>query len=277
MKRKRGRESEDDSGKGGRKGGEKKEAREKRERKPREKKVTTQTKYRKRPAAKDEAEEAPENEIQLKGNSTNMKQYIDRAAILLRGPLPKRKDEEEEEVKAPAEEPAAVEAENKEAGDDDAKEAKESAPKKERKPRGPLPPSKKFDVVYLVGIGRAMGHVVSCVELIKRIVPGLHQMTELETVEFKDVYEPTEEGLKEVSVSRYVTRLKVTLAVSGKDLDTSSLGYQAPIEPDEFAANIEYKYPDEQREKRRLKGLERRRQREAKAAQKAAALAAAAQ
>ena len=89
---------------------------------------------------------------------------------------------------------------------------------------------------------------------------------------FLTVYEPTEEGLQNVEVSRFVTRLKVTLAVSAKDLDTSSLGYQAPIAPDEFAANIEYKYPDEQREKRRAKGS-RRRRREAKAAAAAAATA----
>lgn len=263
---------------GGRGGREKRE--EKREK--REKKVTTQSKFRKR-RVEDEAErETPENEIQLKGNSNNLKQYIDRAAILLRGPLPKTEEDlaEEAEAKAAAEEAAKVAAEEEakaaeeakvEAGDDDAKVESEAAKetkavKKERKPRGPAPPSKKFDVVYLVGIGRAMGHVVSCVELIKRIVPGLHQTTELETVEFKDVYEPTEEGLENVEVSRFVTRLKVTLAVSGKDLDSASLGYQSPIAPDEFAANIEYKYPDEQRQKRRAKGRGRRRQREEKKA-----------
>lgn len=264
---------------GGR-GGRKEEKREKREKK----KVTTQSKFRKR-RVEDEAErETAENEIQLKGNSNNLKQYIDRAAILLRGPLPKTEEDlaEEAEAKAAAEEAAKVKAEEEakaaeeaeaKAGDDDAKVESEEKEKKvekrerkERGPRGPAPPSKKFDVVYLVGIGRAMGHVVSCVELIKRIVPGLHQTTELETVEFKDVYEPTEEGLENVEVSRFVTRLKVTLAVSGKDLDSASLGYQAPIAPDEFAANIEYKYPDEQRQKRRAKGRGRRRQREEKKA-----------
>lgn len=264
MKRKRREEQEANQGGRKGKGGDKDESgggrREKREKRQREKKVTTQSKFKKRPANKEEArEEPPENEIQLKGNSANLKQYIDRAAILFRGPLKRKDDEEEEEVKAAPEEPAA----EAKAGDEDAKEA---APKKERKPSGP---SRKFDVVSLVGIGRAMGHVVSCVELIKRIVPGLHQDTQLETVEFKDVYEPTEEGLQNVEVSRFVTRLKVTLAVSAKDLDTSSLGYQAPIAPDEFAANIEYKYPDEQREKRRAKGS-RRRRREAKAAAAAA-------
>jgi len=277
MKRKRREETETQGGRKGGKGqGRREESgaggkgdgrREKREKRTREKKVTTQSKFRKRSAKDDvEREEPAENEIQLKGNSTNLKQYVDRAAILFRGPLKRKDDEEEEEVKAPAaaEEPAAGGDAEAKAGDDDAKEV---APKKERKPRGP---SRKFDVVSLVGIGRAMGHVVSCVELIKRIVPGLHQDTTLETVEFKDVYEPTEEGLQNVEVSRFVTRLKVTLAVNAKDLDTSSLGYQAPMAPDEFAANIEYKYPDEQREKRRQKGS-RRRRREAKAAAAAAA------
>jgi len=292
MKRKRREKGDETQGRdGGRKdrgdradrGGRKEEKRARKE----GKKVTTQSKFRKR--REDEAErETAENEIQLKGNSNNLKQYIDRAAILLRGPLPKSEEDiaEEEEARVAAEVVAEMEKEKAEdeakaaeeaktvGGDDDAKVetgGRVKEVKKERKPRGQfggvLPtPSKKFDVVYLVGIGRAMGHVVSCVELIKRIVPGLHQTTELETVEFKDVYEPTEEGLDNVEVSRFVTRLKVTLAVSGKDLDSASLGYQAPIAPDEFAANIEYKYPDEQRQKRRAKGRGRRRQREEKKA-----------
>merc|ERR1712073_95116 len=115
-------------------------------------KVTTQSKYKKvkRAPPKDDT---PENVVEFKGNNAHIKQYIDRACLLLRGP----KEVPEEEVKA----------------DEDEKEEKMES----------TGPSKKYEVVHLYGVGRAMALVVSAAEIVKRIVPGLHQETKVEVQE----------------------------------------------------------------------------------------------
>jgi len=182
-------------------------------------KVTTQSKYKKvkRAPPKDDT---PENVVEFKGNNAHIKQYIDRACLLLRGP----KEVPEEEVKADA----------------DGDEKMESTG-----------PSKKYDVVHLYGVGRAMSLVVSAAEIVKRIVPGLHQETRMEVQELVDVYEPTEAGLKNVEVSRSITGIRVTLAVSEKDVDTAASGYQKPEEVEDGFGKIDYKYPDEVKPKRK--------------------------
>ena len=131
----------------------------KKEREPRAPKVvkvTTQSKYKrqKRVPAK---EERPENVVEFKGNNGHIKQHIDRACMLLRGP----RAVPEEEVKADA-----------------AEEVKADGDEKQK---GPWQPAQKWDAVHLVGSGRAMAHVVSAAEIVKRIVPGLHQQTQMET------------------------------------------------------------------------------------------------
>lgn len=187
---------------------------------PKVAKVTTQSKYKKvkRAPPKDDT---PENVVEFKGNNAHIKQYIDRACLLLRGP----KEVPEEEVKA----------------DEDEKDEKMES----------SGPSKKYDVVHLYGVGRAMSLVVSAAEIVKRIVPGLHQETKMEVQELVDVYEPTEAGLKNVEVSRSITGIRVTLAVSANDVDTAASGYQKPEEVEDGFGKIDYKYPDEVKPKRK--------------------------
>lgn len=48
-------------------------------------------------------------------------------------------------------------------------------------------------------------------EVIKRRVPGLHQITEIKEREIVDVYEPREEGLVRVEQKRFLTIIEVTL------------------------------------------------------------------
>merc|ERR1712130_846611 len=103
------------------------------------KKVTTQSKYRKKEKV-GQAQSLEENEILIKGNSQHIKKYIDRACMLLRGsdaghPRPSKDDEKT------------------------------------------ATPSKKYDVIHLIGSGRAMGPVVSTAEIVKRIIGGLYQQT----------------------------------------------------------------------------------------------------
>jgi hypothetical protein len=80
-------------------------------------------------------------------------------------------------------------------------------------------------------MGRAISKTVTVAEIIKRRVPGLHQITELSSVEIVDVYRPLEEGLDVVHNARSVSCIKITL--SKEPLDTRHPGYQAPLPEDE--------------------------------------------
>merc|ERR1712054_574236 len=57
---------------------------------------------------------------------------------------------------------------------------------------------------------------------------GLHQITELKTVELIDEYEPLEEGLDKVIDTRSVPVIEIKL--SKEALDTSDKGYQPPLD-----------------------------------------------
>jgi len=195
-------------------------------RQPKPVKVTTQSKYRKVKAPLSK-EDGPENVVEFKGNG-RIKQFIDRTCILLRGP----REAPHEEVKS---------------ADDDEK-VDESQP------------SKKWDVVHLTGVGRAMSSVVAAAEIVKRIVPGLHQETKMEVKEMVDVYEPTEAGLKNVEVSRSMTAIRVTLSVTGQEVNSSAAGYQAPEQYEDGFGAIEYEYPDEKKARRAARNSRRKKQ-----------------
>merc|ERR1712130_255995 len=170
------------------------------------KKVTTQSKYRKKEKV-GQAQSLEENEILIKGNSQHIKKYIDRACMLLRG----------------------SDAGHPRPSKDDEKTAT---------------PSKKYDVIHLIGSGRAMGPVVSTAEIVKRIIGGLYQQTLLHSVAVNDVWVPLESGLKEVETTRPMAELRITLAVNEKDIDKASKGYQEPIGTEDFASSIEYHYDE---------------------------------
>lgn len=85
--------------------------------------------------------------------------------------------------------------------------------------------------VTIKAMGRAISKTVTVAEIIKRRVPGLHQITELSSVEIVDVYRPLEEGLDVVRNARSVSCIKITL--SKEPLDTRHPGYQAPLPEDE--------------------------------------------
>lgn len=208
---------------------ERKESPKREKRAPKVVKVTTQSKYKRQKRVPNK-DEPVENQVEFRGNNGHIKQQIDRACMLLRGP----KAVPEEEVKV-------------DGAEEDEKE----------KPRGPWQPSQKWEVVHLVGNGRAMGHVVSAAEIIKRIVPGLHQEIKMETTTIVDVYEPTESGLKNVEVSRSVSGIRLILSRNAKDVDSAAAGYQVPTKHDDSFGQIEYKYPDEVKQRRNKKGKRR--------------------
>jgi len=85
----------------------------------------------------------------------------------------------------------------------------------------------KHDTILLKAMGRAITKTVAIAEIIKRRIEGLHQLTEIESSEITDVWEPLEEGLKIVETVRRVSSM--TLILSKKQLDVSAPGYQQPL------------------------------------------------
>jgi len=83
------------------------------------------------------------------------------------------------------------------------------------------------DTILLKAMGRAITKTVAIAEIIKRRIEGLHQVTEIESSEITDVWEPLEEGLKIVETVRRVSSM--TLTLSKKKLDTNAPGYQEPL------------------------------------------------
>lgn len=90
---------------------------------------------------------------------------------------------------------------------------------------------KGCDEVVLKATGRAINKTVMIAELLKRRIVGLHQNTTTGSIDITDTWEPLEEGLLSIESTRHVSIITITL--SQKELDSSSIGYQSPIPADQ--------------------------------------------
>lgn len=68
-------------------------------------------------------------------------------------------------------------------------------------------------------------------EILKRRIGGLHQNTEIGSVDITDTWEPKEEGLNTLELTRHVSVITITL--SSEPLDSSTPGYQPPVPEEE--------------------------------------------
>lgn len=97
--------------------------------------------------------------------------------------------------------------------------------------------------IVFKAMGRAINKTVTIVELIKRRIVGLHQITSIASTDITDTWEPLEEGLLPLETTRHVSMITITL--SKKELNTSSVGYQPPIPADQVKAFAEFDYEGE--------------------------------
>ncbi|CAI9297396.1 unnamed protein product [Lactuca saligna] len=81
--------------------------------------------------------------------------------------------------------------------------------------------------IVLKAMGQAISKTVTIAEYIKRNIPRLHQDTQISSISITDVWEPIEEGLFPVEMTRQVSMISITL--STKELNKNSPGYQAPL------------------------------------------------
>lgn len=82
--------------------------------------------------------------------------------------------------------------------------------------------------IMFTGVGPSVSKAITCVEILKRRVRGLHQYTQLHYRTVQEVWEPLEPdaGLDSLTVNRNVPAIWVLL--SKDPLDVSQPGYQAP-------------------------------------------------
>ncbi|XP_066472754.1 ribonuclease P protein subunit p25-like protein [Tiliqua scincoides] len=88
--------------------------------------------------------------------------------------------------------------------------------------------------VLFSGAGKAISKTITCVEIMKRRLGGLHQITKVFFKQTEEIWEPIvpEAGLDPLTVKRNVPAICVLLS---KDLlDAQELGYQAPGSSDAF-------------------------------------------
>jgi len=86
--------------------------------------------------------------------------------------------------------------------------------------------------VVLKAMGRAINKAVTVAEILKQNIPGLHQITNIDSTEIIDIFEPLEEGLDRVETTRHLSSISIHL--STVPLDTKALGYQPPLSPEQM-------------------------------------------
>ncbi|XP_061078537.1 ribonuclease P protein subunit p25-like protein [Conger conger] len=83
--------------------------------------------------------------------------------------------------------------------------------------------------VVFAGSGRAVTKTITCAEIMKRKVPGLHQLTKLHYTALQEVWESQEGPASEMTVHRTVPSISILL--SKDPLDPCEPGYQPPADP----------------------------------------------
>ncbi|XP_039043889.1 uncharacterized protein LOC120183222 [Hibiscus syriacus] len=81
-------------------------------------------------------------------------------------------------------------------------------------------------------------HFALSLTFLHRRIAGLHQNTSIGLIDITNTWEPLEEGLLPIETTRHVSIITITL--SKKELDSSSIGYQPPIPADQVKPSTEF-------------------------------------
>ncbi|CAN9514419.1 unnamed protein product [Ophioblennius macclurei] len=107
-------------------------------------------------------------------------------------------------------------------------ENKPRPPEEEEEARGVRPEEQTSRQLVFTASGRGVAKAITCVEMVKRRVKGLHQLTRLAYRTVVEVWEPLEPaaGLDSLTVSRNVPGIWILLTTM--PLDPEQPGYQPP-------------------------------------------------
>eukprot|EP00026_Physarum_polycephalum_P009305 Phypoly_transcript_09423.p1 GENE.Phypoly_transcript_09423~~Phypoly_transcript_09423.p1 ORF type:complete len:328 (+),score=51.45 Phypoly_transcript_09423:194-1177(+) len=111
---------------------------------------------------------------------------------------------------------------------------------------------KQASEIILKAMGRAINKTVTIAEIIKRRIQGLHQITQIDSTDITDVWEPLEQGLDRVVTTRHVSSIQIIL--STKQLDTNHVGYQPPLPADQVKPASTLGFDMEPRQRRGGRG-----------------------
>ncbi len=83
--------------------------------------------------------------------------------------------------------------------------------------------------------GSAIASLVNIAEILKKTIPGIHQVNKIYTLKYEQDYEPKEKGLDHVKIVRNVPILEVNFyKVLLTDEVVNEYGYQPAISPEIF-------------------------------------------
>lgn len=83
--------------------------------------------------------------------------------------------------------------------------------------------------------GSAIASLVNISEILKKVIPGIHQLNRIYTLNYEQDYEPKERGLDHVKIVRNVPVLEVSFYKVLPDLELiNHYGYQAVLSPEVF-------------------------------------------
>ncbi|RLN16300.1 putative pentatricopeptide repeat-containing protein [Panicum miliaceum] len=83
---------------------------------------------------------------------------------------------------------------------------------------------RRIKEIVLKAMGQAISKSVAVAEIIKKRIPGLHQDTNISSVSITDVWEPIEEGLVPLEMTRHVSMISITLSPGELDKNTPGPG-----------------------------------------------------
>ncbi|MBA0679392.1 hypothetical protein Goari_011163 [Gossypium aridum] len=107
---------------------------------------------------------------------------------------------------------------------------------------------KQAKEIVLKAMGQAISKTVAIAEIIKKRVPQLHQDTAISSLSITDVWNPIEEGLVPVEMTRHVSMISITLSTG--ELNKNSAGYQPPHFVEESKPQYHYHQQQPQKQAR---------------------------
>lgn len=83
--------------------------------------------------------------------------------------------------------------------------------------------------------GSAIAGLINIAEILKKVVPGVHQVNRIYTLKYEQDYEPKEKGLDPVTIVRNVPILEIAFYKELLELDMENLpGFQRALKPEIF-------------------------------------------
>ena len=89
-------------------------------------------------------------------------------------------------------------------------------------------------MVYMIGTGAATAKIIQAIEYLRKRMKGVHVAYQIESTKFNDEYEPLEEGLDKVLITRLVATLKAQITIKTPEAINNLPGYMKPLSEEDL-------------------------------------------